>query len=588
VLSEELQATVKIHGEAVLRGFLFLRAFVGMQGIEGLLLRLELRIASRPRQELAVLGEDRVENLSTKGPAPLVGTAILRQDADPPFLHHRGRETTVPAHVARCRGRHVGHVPQEFLVERHEFACLLVLTLSERDIACGHCLRFRSFGDGRDRPGRRSRGVAQENASHSLKFFALEFVTNGPRAREPTVHQREEVAAHLALIGVTGEDLLRIPRIDREFTLAGVIAGAVEKAVQPDLSAGALCFEDDVAFRSRLRERRLGLSVIDALILLVHAKVGRKRGPGYTTFRSMSTCVSLSPRDLSLLRLLSWTPATTALLLRASSAFDGGPFIDERRLRERLQSLTEAGAVRYWPMAQGGGGLQNYYKLTPLGFDMTCGVEALRPSRAFFAEVSPSLVVHTFRLAEVIVETLRACSARRVTIDRFIRENEIAFTAGDRQVQPDCFFRLAASERLFNLAFEIDNSMASVDAHATNSIREKLTTYERYQELLLSQWLASGKKWERPRFRVVFLTQSISRAYHILALAAEIARTPSRRLVYAAPLDSFVTDPDPLFAPLFLDHAGSWQSLINLHPSAPCLKAPVRLAKPLESPLAVC
>ncbi|MBI2806039.1 MAG: hypothetical protein HYX68_13750 [Planctomycetes bacterium] len=302
----------------------------------------------------------------------------------------------------------------------------------------------------------------------------------------------------------------------------------------------------------------------------------------------MSTLVNLSPRDVSLLRLLSWTPATTALLFRASSAFEGEPFINERRLRERLQSLCGAGAVRFWPMAQAGGGLQNYYKLTPLGFDMTCGIEAPRPSRAFFAEVSPSLVVHTFRLAEAIVETFRACSARRVTIERFIRENELAFTAGDKQVQPDCFFRLAAARRLFNLAFEIDNSMASVDANATNSIRQKLTTYERYQEMLLSQWLAAGKKWERPRFRVVFLTQSISRAYHILALASEIARTPSRRLVYAAPLDTFVTDSDPLFASLFLDHAGNWQSLVNLHPTAPCLKAPVRLAKPVDSPLAVC
>lgn len=302
----------------------------------------------------------------------------------------------------------------------------------------------------------------------------------------------------------------------------------------------------------------------------------------------MSNRVNLSPRDVSLLRLLSWTPATTALLFRASRTFEGEPFDNERRLRERLQALSEAGAVRSWPMAQGGGGLQNYYKLTPLGFDMTCGNEAARPSRAFFAEVSPSLVVHTFRLAEAIVETLRACSARRVTIERFIRENELAFTVGDRQVQPDCFFRLATAGRLFNLAFEIDNSMASVDANATNSIRQKLTTYERYQELLLSQWLAGGKKWERPRFRVVFLTQSIARAYHILALACEIARTPSRRLVYATPLDTYVTDPDPIYAPLFLDHAGAWQSLINLHPTAACLKAPVRLTRPLDCPLAVC
>ena len=38
----------------------------------------------------------------------------------------------------------------------------------------------------------------------------------------------------------------------------------------------------------------------------------------------MSNRVSLSSRDVSLLRLLSRTPATTSLLARASVTFDGG------------------------------------------------------------------------------------------------------------------------------------------------------------------------------------------------------------------------------------------------------------------------
>ncbi len=121
------------------------------------------------------------------------------------------------------------------------------------------------------------------------------------------------------------------------------------------------------------------------------------------------------------MRLLSWTPAPTALLLRGSETFEGGGFIDERRLRERLQAFTGAGLVRSWTTAHSGGGLQNYYKLTPIGFGMTFGTDAQAPPRAFFAEVSPSLFTHTFRLAEVIVETLRACHARRVTIDHFDR-----------------------------------------------------------------------------------------------------------------------------------------------------------------------
>lgn len=176
----------------------------------------------------------------------------------------------------------------------------------------------------------------------------------------------------------------------------------------------------------------------------------------------------------------------------------------------------------------------------------------------------------------------------RVKIERFIRENELALKAGDRQVQPDCFFRLGTSGRFFNLAFEIDNSMASIESYAVNSIRQKLTTYQAYQDRVLSQWNAGGKQWERPRLRVVFLTRSVERAYHILTYASESAANKSRRLVYAATYDSFVTNGEPLHAPIFLDHLGNWQSLIDLHPSAPYNKMPVRLTRPVDSLLAVC
>jgi hypothetical protein len=302
----------------------------------------------------------------------------------------------------------------------------------------------------------------------------------------------------------------------------------------------------------------------------------------------MSNRVSLSPRDLSLLRLLSWTPATTTLLVRASSTFDGEPFADERRLRERLQTLSEAGVVRSWSTAHAGGGLQNYYKLTPLGFEVLYGIESPQPTRAFFSEVSPSLFEHTFRLAAVVVEIVRACHTRRVTISRFIRENELTLAAGSEQVQPDCFFRLMAGRKAFNLAFEIDNSTESLDSHSATSVRLKLSTYHAYQELVLSQWVAAGKAWERPRFRVVFLTRSVERAHHILSLAAETTRSESRRLVYAATFDSYVTADDPLHAPSFLDHNGDWQSLVDLHPTSSYRKTPVRLARPVESTLGVC
>jgi hypothetical protein len=298
----------------------------------------------------------------------------------------------------------------------------------------------------------------------------------------------------------------------------------------------------------------------------------------------MSNRVTLSPRDVSLLRLLSWTPATTDLLLRASPAFDGGPFLDERRLRERLQTLQAAGYVRSWPSALGRGGLRNYYKATPLGLQRLFGEETILPTRAFFAEVSPSLFDHTFRLAEAIVTVVRACQEKRVKIERFTRENELTLSVGNEHVQPDGFFRLKSAGRDFNLALEIDNSTESLDSNAANSLRRKLTTYHAYQASILSPALAGERKRDRPRFRVVFLTRSVERTYHLLALAAQTNAHPNRRLVYATPYDHFVTESEPLHAPLFLDHRGAWQSLVDTHPSAAFSKSPVFLGRMVESP----
>lgn len=299
----------------------------------------------------------------------------------------------------------------------------------------------------------------------------------------------------------------------------------------------------------------------------------------------MSNRINLSARDRSLLKLLSRTLCTTRLLLRASESFDDGPFADERRLRERLTALGDAGLLRSWPTAAGSRGLRNLYKLTPLGFEIVYGAETAKPPRAFFAETPPSLFDHTLRLAEVIVEVMRACHARRVAIERFYRENELSLTAGDEATRPDCFVRLRAGGRFFNLAFEIDNSTESLNSPAANSVRRKLATYQAYQERVLSQWLAGGRGWDRPRFRVVFLARTVERAHHILWYAAEVARNKSRRLIFAATHESFVTESEPLHSPIFLDHFGGWQSLIDLNPSARYIKTPVRLSRPVNSPI---
>lgn len=294
----------------------------------------------------------------------------------------------------------------------------------------------------------------------------------------------------------------------------------------------------------------------------------------------MANTVSLSARDISLLTLLGWTPATTSLLFRARVTYDGDLFPDERRLRERLQTLSAAGLVRSWSTAHAGGGLQKYYKLTPLGFERLYGPEVPKPPRSFFVEISPSLFEHTLNLAAVIVETIRASPAGRVQIQRLFRENELTFSVGSDHVQPDCFIRFGFGGKSFNVAFEIDQGTESLDSNAENSIRTKLRIYDAYQDTLLSEWRASGKTWERPRFRLAFITPSVDRVHHILATAARMTCNGKRRLVFAATLDCYLTESDPLRSPIFLDHTGQWQSLVDLHPTSPYRKQPVRL-KPL-------
>lgn len=299
----------------------------------------------------------------------------------------------------------------------------------------------------------------------------------------------------------------------------------------------------------------------------------------------MANNVTLSDRDRALLRLLSWTPATTPLLLRASQSFPGGSFPDERRLRERLQALMHAKIVRAWSTAHAGGGLQNYYKLTPPGFQTVEGVDISLPPKAFFAEISPALFEHTLRLAEVIVHTVCRAHELHVIIHRFHRENDLTFTVGDEHVQPDCFFGFTSGGKRFHVAFEVDLSTETVDSPSVRSLRRRLLTYDAYQTLVLAQWQEHGKAWERPRFRVVFLGRSIERAYHLLAVAGKIATNPSRRLVYAATIDSYLGAPDPLRAPIFIDHQGSWRALVDLHPMSPVIRAPIRLPRPVEGAL---
>ena len=116
-----------------------------------------------------------------------------------------------------------------------------------------------------------------QDGSHSLEFFAFQLVAGRPGAGEPAVHEREQIPAKLALIGVACEDLLRIGGVHREFTLAGVIARATERTIEPHLPAAAVDFERDAALRRRLLKRCLSLEIIYVHVpWLIHPRTGKR------------------------------------------------------------------------------------------------------------------------------------------------------------------------------------------------------------------------------------------------------------------------------------------------------------------------
>lgn len=295
----------------------------------------------------------------------------------------------------------------------------------------------------------------------------------------------------------------------------------------------------------------------------------------------MSHPVILSKRDLALLGLLEMTPATAAQIRKASVTFSGEPFHDERRVRERMQTLAEAELVQGFPAAVSGGGMMHYYRLTPDGFRSLYPDGGHAPPRMLVSEVAPSRFQHAMVTAEVIVQTLVACNATNVRILQYHGDGKLTLAIGEYRQQPDCHFQLEHGGTLFNVLFEIDNATEPLDSPREHSVKTKLMGYESYQDWVLRNWKQHGASGPRPGFRVVFLTRGVHRAHHILWLARQCARNPSRRLCYAATQDAYLAELQAVTSPMFNDHHGCWQCLANLHPSAPFLRAPVRLTPPL-------
>jgi len=81
-----------------------------------------LCVATDPGEDMAVLGEHRVEDAASETPAAFVATAVIGQVAAAPLGHRLRRKAGVAADVRGGCGVHGGDVADEFLVDVVQFA----------------------------------------------------------------------------------------------------------------------------------------------------------------------------------------------------------------------------------------------------------------------------------------------------------------------------------------------------------------------------------------------------------------------------------------------------------------------------------
>lgn len=262
--------------------------------------------------------------------------------------------------------------------------------------------------------------------------------------------------------------------------------------------------------------------------------------------------VIVNDRDLAVLASLSKTPLDAQQLLRISVSFPQ-PFTHERLVRRRMQSLTLAGLVATYQYATIGRGAVNYYKLTPLGYQMLNGANAVMPNRTFFQPVSMALQEHTRSLADFIVQTTASAHHTGFALRNFYRENELRLRIDNEQMMPDCAFQLAGvGGEVFNYLVEVDNSTEPIySTKQRDSLARKILFYDRYQYLI------------DHRFRVLMLFTTVTARMHtFLDTVSQLARNKSRVLFYAAFLEDYLGSNHPLTGSMFLNHQNRLEAMI--------------------------
>ena len=260
-------------------------------------------------------------------------------------------------------------------------------------------------------------------------------------------------------------------------------------------------------------------------------------------------------RDREILTALDLVPLTVPQLLKLSETFRQ-PFTSERRVRERLQQLTETGWVLRWPYATAGPGAPLYYKPSRLGFALIHGEHATAPTKRAFQPVGLLKQAHTIALAAFLVQTCVAAHRLGYLVTNVYRENTFKLQSGAGTVYPDDTFQIRTSnDTAFNFFLEIDCSTERIrSTKDADSWERKLRTYDRWQT----------QSTTRARVLIVAVRDG-DRIAHILETAAQVTENPQRSLFYGVSLPDFLATSEPLTSACFRDHRGNPVALIPHH-----------------------
>lgn len=267
----------------------------------------------------------------------------------------------------------------------------------------------------------------------------------------------------------------------------------------------------------------------------------------------------VTPRDRDLFQALDRCPLTVRQLLKLSATF-AYPFTTERRVQERLHRLAAAGRVRRWTYATAGQGALRYFTLSPLGYRLLHGADAVPSGRGLFGPVAVARQAHTQALAEVIVHLFVGAHRAGIAIDTYARENAVRLRAGEENLYPDGAFAITPKpDARFRFFVEIDNRTETLcSTSALDTWGRKVQFYERYQDA------------EPERFRVLAITTGgPARLGNMLQCAAALSRNPRRSLVYGIALRDFLNVEDPLGSPSFRNPQGQLVALLPPLPPAP-------------------